>query len=51
MKLSDDDKKKIDRRAKIDKIKPRRIDVDESTSSTRQLVRKIVEMVRHGDKD
>jgi hypothetical protein len=51
MKLSDDDKKKIERRARVNKIKPRRIDVDESVSPTRQLVKKLVEMVRHGDKD
>jgi len=51
MKLSDDDKKKIERRARVNKIKPRRIDVDESVSPARQLVKKLVEMVRHGDKD
>ena len=51
MKLTDDDKKKIERRARVNKIKPRRIDVDESVSPTRQLARKLVEMVRHGDKD
>lgn len=51
MKLSDDDKKKIERRARVNKIKPRRIDVDESVSPTRQLAKKLVEMVRHGDKD
>jgi hypothetical protein len=51
MKLKPGDKETIERRARVNKIKPRRIDVDESVSPMRQLARKLVEMVRHGDKD
>ena len=51
MKLKPGDREKIEYRAKINKIKPRRIDVDESASPMRQLAKKLIEMVRHGDKD
>ena len=50
MKLSDDDKKKVERRFRVNQIKHRRLDVDESHSSTRILAKKIIEMVNHGDK-
>jgi hypothetical protein len=48
MKLKPGDREKIERRAKINKVKPRRIDVDESASSLRLLARKLVEYYRDG---
>jgi len=50
MKLRPGDEKKIERRAKIDKIKPRRIDTDESVSPLRLLAKKLVEMYRDDNK-
>jgi hypothetical protein len=48
MKLKLGDKEKIERRAKVNKVKPRRIDVDESATPLRTLARKLVEMVSNG---
>lgn len=47
MKLKPGDKENIERRARVDKIKPRRIDVDESDKT---LARKLIEMFAHGRK-
>lgn len=48
MKLSDDDKKRVERRFRVNQIKHRRLDVDES--STRLLAKKIIEVMSRGDK-
>lgn len=50
MKLDVTGRQRIVRRSKVDKIKPRRIDTDESVSPLRLLARKLVEMYRDGDK-
>lgn len=50
MKLGNADRQRIVRRAKIDKIKPRRIDADESFSPLRLLAKKLIEMNGNGSK-
>lgn len=49
MDLKKGDKEKIERRFRVDQIKPRRIDADESVSTLRSLAKRLVEFNRDGN--